>query len=233
MTVGKVFNLVEDCDDFLVVNKLCPLDFHDDQGVSGLFNLVKDWYLNQNDTRSSNLYPLHRLDKLTTGLLLMAKNKTAAATFGQMFERHQIQKFYLAISDGKPKKKQGWIKGDMAKARRGSYKLLRSMENPAITQFKSKALDQGKRLFLLKPHSGKTHQLRVALKSVGAPIVGDPLYQHADSNADRLYLHAWALQFTWQDKLYAFKADNPNGQYFDGSAFTEQLLNWDTPETQF
>ena len=52
----------------------------------------------------------------------------------------------------------------MAKSRRGMFKLMRSMENPAITQFFSYALGDGKRLYLLKPHSGKTHQLRVALK---------------------------------------------------------------------
>lgn len=229
----EAFSLIADTEDFLVINKLCPLDFHDDQGTSGLFNVVKDWYLNQNDTRASNLYPLHRLDKLTTGLLIIAKNKAAAANFGQMFERHQIQKFYLAISDCKPKKKQGWVKGDMAKARRSSYKLLRSMENPAITQFKSATIGEGKRVFLLKPHSGKTHQLRVALKSIGSPILGDPLYHHASQCTDRLYLHAWALQFTWQDKVFEFKAENPDGQYFGGSAFNEQLSNWNNPETQF
>jgi len=61
----------------------------------------------------------------------------------------------------------------MLKARRGAWKLARSKESPALTEFVSTSLGQGLRLFLLRPYTGKTHQLRVAMKSLGAPIIGD------------------------------------------------------------
>ena len=249
MNAADNFSIIAQNDDFIVIDKLAPLDFHDNEGVSGLYSLVKQWQLSQSDTRSPNeqsqvIYPVHRLDKLTTGLVIFALTKQAASTFGVMFERHTIEKFYVAVADNKPKKKQGWVKGDMAKSRRGSFKLLRTMENPAITQFKSVAIEQGKRLYLLKPHSGKTHQLRVALKSVGAPIMGDPIYhsnqsgktdiEHTSSeNIDRLYLHAWVLQFEFNEQRFSFQAHKPKGLWFNHANVTTQLDEWSSPWTQF
>ena len=116
------------------------------------------------------LYSVHRLDKMTSGLLLLAKSPQIAAQLTALFTTHQIQKYYLAISDKKPKKKQGLIKGGMQKSRRGMWKLTKEKNNLAITQFFSYSLGNGKRLFVIKPHSGKTHQIRVALKSIGSAI---------------------------------------------------------------
>jgi len=83
------------------------------------------------------------------------------------------------------------------------WKLLRSQKNPAISQFFSYSLVQGKRLFLVKPHSGKTHQIRVALNSLGSPIIGDPSY-YSTSIADRGYLHAFALRFVLNQQEYHY-----------------------------
>lgn len=91
----------------------------------------------------------------------------------------------------------------MAKSRRGIWKLLRSQNKPAISQFFSFSLGHGKRLFLVKPHTGKTHQIRVALNSIGAPIMGDPYYNHS-SIADRGYLHAFALRFIFNQHTYQY-----------------------------
>lgn len=147
--------------------------------------------------------PVHRLDKPTSGLLLVAKTNYANRQLSMAFQDKKIAKTYIAISDAKPKKKQGWVKGDMAKSRRGQYKLLRSTENPAVTQFQSIALEGGLRGFLLTPKSGKTHQLRVAMKSLGSPILGDA--QYAGTEAERVYLHAWSLSFSFDEKDYNFE----------------------------
>ena len=144
------------------------------------------------------LFSVHRLDTLTSGLLLFAKSSQAAAEFTQMFTEHKVQKYYVALAKGKPKKKQGGIVGDMAKSRRSMHKLLRTKDNPAKTQFFSQSVAEGVRLYLLKPLTGKTHQLRVALASVGVPILGDKLY--GGEEADRGYLHAYSLHFTFRDK---------------------------------
>ncbi|WKE64105.1 TIGR01621 family pseudouridine synthase [Gallaecimonas kandeliae] len=180
-----MFELLLDHPRFVVVNKCAPMSFHAEEGP-GFFVAVEE-------ALCCKLWPVHRLDKVTTGLILFARDAAAAALLGQAFEQHQVQKCYLALSDKKPSKKQGLIKGDMAKARRGAWRLLRSAQNPAVTRFDSESLGDGLRLYRLWPQTGKTHQLRVAMKSLGAPILGDELY--GGSPYQRTCLHAYALRF--------------------------------------
>lgn len=167
----------------------------------------------RDDFSSTSLYPTHRLDKDTSGLMIIAKNPETNSLISAAFESKSISKTYLALSDKKPKKKQGSIRGDMAKSRNGSWKLTRDMSNPAITYFQSSYLpEMDKRLFMLKPRTGKTHQLRVALKSLGAPILGDKRYKGTD--ADRMYLHAYSLQFTLQSQHFDFNILPTEGEMF-------------------
>lgn len=177
------------------------------------------------------LFSVHRLDKMTSGLIIFAKSSETAAAFGKMFEEREIEKYYLAISLRKPKKKQGWIKGDMASARRGDYKLLTTVTNPAITQFVSCALRTHERGFLIKPHTGKTHQIRVALKSLGSPIAGDVRYAQADEarKEDRGYLHAYALRFTFEGETFSFVSPPDEGERFASEAMKTQLESWSAP----
>jgi tRNA pseudouridine32 synthase/23S rRNA pseudouridine746 synthase len=226
-----MFKIIAEHHDFIVVDKEAGLNFHDEGDIgTGLHSLVKKQLTLSGE---AELYPVHRLDKMTSGLVIFAKTLPCAQAFGKLFETHEIEKYYLAIADKKPTKKQGLIKGDMAKSRRGMFKLLRSMDNPAITQFFSFSLPNKQRLYLLKPHSGKTHQLRVALTSIGAPIVGDPLY-YAQSEADRGYLHAYAVKFTYLGVQFEFISSPTTGKYYLTTEIVEQLsalkkpwqLNW-------
>ncbi len=225
-----MFKIITQTDDFVVVSKNANVNFHDEgEHGQGLFSQVKQFLLEQSTI--TELYPVHRLDKMTSGLILFAKNSASAKVFGELFQAHKVEKYYLALSDKKPTKKQGLIKGDMAKSRRGMFKLMRSMENPAITQFFSYNIGNKQRLYLLKPHSGKTHQLRVALSSVGAPIIGDSLYysnakgnssdssgansgDSPDQTIDRGYLHAYALRFEFSDQQYEFVLPPNEGGFY-------------------
>ncbi|HCH69056.1 MAG TPA: TIGR01621 family pseudouridine synthase [Colwellia sp.] len=222
-----MFKIITQTDDFVVVAKNAGINFHDEdlQG-SGLFSQVKKQMIKQADT--TELYPIHRLDKMTSGLVLFAKNIKSAQVFGKLFEEHHVEKYYLAISDKKPTKKQGLIKGDMAKSRRGMFKLLRTMNNPAITQFFSYPVSNKQRLYLLRPHSGKTHQLRVALSSISAPILGDPLY-NSNSVADRGYLHAYALRFSFLGTMYQFILPSDEGEYNLDQSVKDKLVELDQP----
>lgn len=235
-----MYKTIAEHHDFIVVDKDAGINFHDEGDIgSGLFSQVKKQLQSkankqgENSDASISLYPVHRLDKMTSGLVIFAKTLACAQIFGQLFKAHNIEKFYLAISDKKPNKKQGLIKGDMVKSRRGMFKLLRTMENPAITQFFSYSVPNKQRLYLLKPHSGKTHQLRVALASIGAPIVGDPLY-YTTSQADRGYLHAFALKFNYLGESFEFTSLPSTGQYYGTPEIISQflaikkpwLLNW-------
>ncbi|OUS23293.1 RNA pseudouridine synthase [Thalassotalea sp. 42_200_T64] len=220
---APTYSVIFENNDFVVVDKAANCNFHDEENLGlGLFNQVKA------QGQYNELFPVHRLDKMTSGLLLFAKNKLTASELGKLFEQHLIEKFYLAISKDKPKKKQGWIKGDMVKSRRSSWRLARTDNNPAITQFFSYSLAQGKRLFVLRPRTGKTHQLRVALNSIGSAIAGDPIYNPADKS-DRGYLHAFALKFELNGEQYQFSQMPSSGEFFTDENSKSTLANLQQP----
>ena len=154
-----------------------------------------------------DLYPCHRLDRLTSGCLLLAKDAATARHVGDLFAskraEERVSKTYVALSSRKPKKKMGRVVGDMEKSRRGSWRLLRTKNNPAITTFESVAYvssvaEERMYYFVVRPRTGRTHQIRVALKSLASPILGDARYGNADeaSCLDRAYLHSAAMSFT-------------------------------------
>ena len=225
--MNNVYDLIEDNENFIIIYKKPNTNFHTEDGHPGLFVQFKQ------SLKLKELYPVHRLDKVTSGLLVMAKTAAVNYELVQQFKNREIEKYYLAISNKKPKKKQGLDKGDMDAARRGAWKLCSTYQNPAITQFFSSFLTEGKRLFVVKPHTGKTHQIRVALKSLGSPIYGDVLYADASSciDADRVYLHAYSLGFSAFGRFYRFtelprEGDEFTSEYFH-TAVQGFLSPWD------
>ncbi len=223
-----MFDILYTHPDFILINKHPDVSVHKDNGDTMLIQEVAKAV---NDER---LYLVHRLDKMTSGILLLARTQSAASQLSQLFAERKVEKYYLALSSKKPKKKQGVVKGDMQRSRRSGWKLLPSQTNPAITQFFSLAGKPGERFFLCKPYTGKTHQIRVALKSLGSPIVGDPIYLPSDK-ADRGYLHAYAISFIYADETYRFIC-NPNdypdmGQKWSTEAARHVLQEWLQPWT--
>lgn len=218
-----MLEIISENSQFIVFNKPAGLSFHSEEGEGFVVLAEKQTGL--------KLYSVHRLDKMTSGLILLAKSSEAANRLTKLFEERKIQKFYLAISIRKPKKKQGWVKGDMASARRGSYKLLNTNTNPAITQFVSTALRVHERLFLIKPHTGKTHQIRVALKSLGSPIAGDQRYANADEAKmeERGYLHAYALHFELDGEEFRFVCAPVSGERFLSEECRQELSRYSKP----
>jgi len=233
-----MLSVVLDTPDFMVVNKAAGVPMHDNENAiillaQRLFSIDKLWLV-------------HRLDTGTSGCILLAKSKTAASELSQQFANRQVQKYYFALIDRKPKKKQGSVIGDMKKARNGDWKLSNELENPAHTQFFSYPLPRSElvtqkthdtdpiapahRVCILKPISGKTHQLRVALKSLSAPIVGDRRYKGTPS--DRMYLHSYAIQFSYQNVQHTACCWPQSGTLFQTisdmiSHFSEPwLLQW-------
>ena len=211
--------------DYLVINKPAGIGMHQEGDEPGVVRLLSEQL-------GEAVYPVHRLDKVTTGALLLARHPQANRELSLQFAERNVGKCYLALSDAKPTKKQGLIKGDMEKARGGSWKLSRTVLNPAITRFHSCLLgtellgeallndsllvDAGLALplrgFLLQPLTGKTHQLRVALKSQACPILGDARY--GGSVSDRVYLHAWQLRFSYQGIPICVRAPLNDGEHF-------------------
>jgi tRNA pseudouridine32 synthase/23S rRNA pseudouridine746 synthase len=221
-----MYTLVDDREDFLIVDKHPGVNFHKGPVTGGITAIIRE------DLGMKELYTVHRLDIITSGLLVFAKSKEVAGELSRQFRQRLIEKYYIAISDRRPKKKQGLIKGDMEKARRGGWKLARTMNDPAITQFFSQSMGEGLRLYILKPHTGKTHQIRVALKSISAPVYGDPMYhkkEYLDKEPDRGYLHSYALRFTLREHGYEFVRMPDKGECFTSKAFREAIKQYEKP----
>lgn len=205
----------------LVAYKKPGASFHSETGSAGFFETLRQ------REGLDELYPVHRLDRVTSGLVVMARTAAANRELCQQFAQRQCEKFYLALSAKKPLKKQGCVAGDMQPARDGNWRLLRSHMHPAITRFYSRSLCPGRRLFVVKPLTGKTHQIRVALKSLGAPILGDSRYGGAA--ADRTYLHAYSLGFTLAGQFLRFTEAPREGEFFMDGQLQSALATMTPP----
>ena len=183
----------------------------------------------QSAAPATSWHLVHRLDKTTSGLLLMARSASAAMHFGELFSQRRIDKYYLAVAAGKPLKKQGLVIGGMSRARNGQWKLTRDLVDPAVTRFFSTSLSPGLRAYLLRPYTGRTHQLRVAMKSLGVPILGDDRY--GGEEADRLHLHAYALDFDWHGERIQVTLLPPDGSQFATIGTVLEREQWRLPWT--
>lgn len=197
-------------DRFLVIDKPAGIPHHNDDDENlGIVNLVRQQLERDRGDSAPRLYGVHRLDRVTSGILLFAKDSETAGLIQRAFQSGQVAKYYTGLSHSKATiKKQGWVQGNMVRGRRKSWYLTRgrdvtSIDNFAKTRFFTAGLGHlsttaPKTLVLFRPCTGKTHQLRVAAKSVGLPLAGDPVYgSAAATDSDRLstrtYLHATAL----------------------------------------
>lgn len=139
--------------------------------------------------------PVHRLDRDTSGCLLLARNPKAHRRFQRAFEEKKVAKTYLAVLDGVPEAKEGTIDLPLAKissAERGWRIVHDRNGKAAVTNWRVAAVKSGRAAILFTPESGRTHQLRVhAAEGIGIPIAGDPVY-----GADRgpMLLHALSLR---------------------------------------
>lgn len=207
----------------LFVEKAPGVSFHrkEGEGSSSFIETVR------RATGRSDLHPVHRLDEVTSGLMVFAKGPRVAGEMGALFSTGRIEKYYLAVAFGRPRKTMGKVQGDLVRSRRGQWRLSRTMENPSVTQFISAPLGHGKRVYLLHPRTGKTHQLRVVMKSLGVPIQGDPLYGPAGDHG-RCLLHAWAMHLTLDGKTHAVVTDPPFPELEAGTG-NEVLKGWNPP----
>ena len=144
--------------------------------------------------------PINRLDRNTSGLLLIARNKTAAARLTQQMQDGQIRKTYLAVLDGEMREACGEI--DVCLHRTRDSIIVREPCLPtapdadcARTLYTVLAVQNGHTLVLCHPITGRTHQLRVHFASLGHPITGDDLYGRVNDRISRHALHAWKLRF--------------------------------------
>lgn len=140
--------------------------------------------------------PVHRLDRDTSGCLLLARNPKAHGRFTRAFEERAVEKQYLAILDGVPADDGGTIDlplGKVSTAETGWRMVVDPKGKPSLSRWEKVAVAGGRSLLRFRPETGRTHQLRVhALEGIGFPIVGDPVYGNGKPK-DRTMLHAERL----------------------------------------
>ena len=140
---------------------------------------------------------VHRLDRATSGLLICAKNLATAHYLQRQFADRKAHKTYFALVERTPKQLAAQINLPIARnVLKPATFQVDPKGKPAITDYRvTEQFDDDTALVELKPHTGRTHQLRVHLSYIGAPIVGDPVYGNGQFG-DRLMLHAAALEIT-------------------------------------
>ena len=187
--------LYED-DDVIVVNKPSGLLTHAKGGLSDeptVAEIIRPKTSFATDTDRPGI--VHRLDRDTSGLLIIAKNPESAAHLQRQFAERTAKKTYIAITDGKPKLNAAKI--DLPIGRNPSAPSTFRIDpngKPAQTVYRVLAENDAQSLVELKPTTGRTHQLRVHLAHLNAPILGDRVY--GKSSDYRMMLHARKLEIT-------------------------------------
>lgn len=210
--------IIYDDNDILVLDKPAGILVHPTE--KGEKNTLVDFWMSRYPNMIKLDWPdktrpgiVHRLDKDTSGLVVMAKTPEALAILQKQFQSRQVKKTYLALVLGKVESKKGKIEAPITRGDAGAQKVLEQVYSfsktgirMAVTNYKVIRYYRYKNneLTLLKvmPQTGRIHQIRVHLKHIGHPIIGDQLYNIKASRQlskelklQRQFLHAQKLEF--------------------------------------
>ena len=155
---------------------------------------------------------VHRLDKDTSGVIIAAKNRVCQDFLASQFRNRETEKVYLALVKGQLKKGQGIIETGLVRDPKNikKYTAVSSGGKTAVTRYALLKQFREFAFVILKPKTGRTHQLRVHMKYLGNPILGDPLYS-GNTEKLSLMLHAYklSLRIPGQEKVSSFWAPMP------------------------
>ena len=181
-------SLIDDNNDFIVINKKAGISV---QGGTKSKNNLIDIFSNSELFKDTKPYTVHRLDKDTSGVMIIAKNYLSAKLLTSLFRLRKIHKTYLAICHGVFKNNKGEIRGDLIK-----YENQKKISELAITNYNVISSNNFLSLVELKPITGRKHQLRKQLLNIGNPIVGDDKYFLFNRKKNKnLMLHAYKIKF--------------------------------------
>ncbi|MCX6731607.1 MAG: RluA family pseudouridine synthase [Candidatus Parcubacteria bacterium] len=203
--------IIYEDEDILAVNKPAGLLVHSLNLKSQKSNLksLVDWILKKypeiknvgEDAARPGI--VHRLDRDTSGVLLVAKNQKSFEYLKKQFIDRKVKKNYLVLVNGNIKNNTGIIDLPIGRSRTPLKRLAsekaRGKLREAITEYKILKRFDKYTLVEVFPKTGRTHQIRVHFKAIGHPVVGDKLYGKPDENLNRQFLHANSLEFNLQN----------------------------------
>ena len=169
---------------------------------------------------------VHRLDRDTSGCLLLARNPRVHKRFSMAFEKGEVEKTYLAVLDGIPREADGVVDLPLNKistAQDGWRIVVEKRGKPAVTRWEIAGFAGGRALVRLMPTTGRTHQLRVhAASGIGLPIVGDPVYgpSSGSGGGTHMMLHAATIRVP-RDNHPAIVATAPLPPHFIEAGFSD------------
>ena len=193
--------VIENNDNFIVINKPPGIPV---QGGTKSFKNIVDILKNTKYFERDKPFIVHRLDKETSGVMILAKNREYAQLFTSLFRIRKIHKTYLAIAHGQVKKNINILKDNLI-----TFEKNRKIEQNAISYLKVIKSNFQYSFLELKPVTGRKHQLRKQLQNIGNPVVGDDKYSGVKfkNKNKKLMLHASKIKFMINDIKYSFTAD--------------------------
>jgi len=203
--------IIEDNDNFIVINKPAGIPV---QSGTKSFKNITDLLKNSKYFEGSKPFIVHRIDKETSGILIIAKNRKYAQLFTSLFRIRKIHKTYLALAYGKINNSVKSMRDDLI-----YYENKKKIIQKAISNIKIIKSNDELSYVELNPVTGRKHQLRKQLLNIGNPIIGDDKYfltNFRKIKTKNLMLHAYRIKFMINNVQYNFKAKYNN--YF------EQLL---------
>ena len=208
--------IIDNNDDFVVLNKSAGISVQG--GTKSKKNLI-DIFSKSEIFEGTKPYSVHRLDKDTSGVFIMAKNRQTAQLLTSLFRLRKVHKTYLAICNGELEQNSGEWNDELIR-----YDNGKKIVEKAITTFKVIDKNSNSSLVEMKPITGRKHQLRKQLFNIGHSIYGDQKYRSNSSVKGvnkNLMLHSYQIRFMIKNKKYTYKALIPD--YFKKILKTKRL----------
>ena len=197
--------IIDNNEDFIVLNKSSGISVQG--GTKSKKNIV-DIFAKSEIFQDSKPYSVHRLDKDTSGVFIIAKNRKSAQLLTSLFRLRKVHKIYLAICNGEIEKNSGEWNDDLVK-----YDNGKKIVEKTKTIFRVIDKNSNSSLIEMKPITGRKHQLRKQLFNIGHSIYGDKKYRSTSSTKrinKNLMLHSYQIRFMINNKKYTYKALLPD-----------------------